>query len=383
MKIRDDYFLAEIKGDTYLLPKGQAIATFSHGVRLEGAGRSLVEAMMTKDGASRDDLVELLFSEYGDSVSRSEIEKDVDLFIESLSEKDIFFRRKGYVVNYAGEEERFYNIAGLRIKYTGPEFLLYPYLDAFGCEGGRADMEICVYDRSSTDYRLGKIIVRSDEILIYDTGYEFGLIYPANTYLKEIIVKKDGSSAAFYVSNMTHEAAKEVFLGMRSAFLVLAQSRGFFAIHSASALYKNGVVLFSGVSGAGKSTHSRLWEEHFGVDLLNGDLNLLGISDRGVTVYGLPWCGTSEIYRPFEEKLHGVFFITQWETNEVRPITGSERVLSLSNRMISPTWTREGCRRNLEFAMKAEPSILLAELKCRVDKEAAEVAKGALDSFLN
>ena len=144
----------------------------------------------------------------------------------------------------------------------------------------------------------------------------------------------------------------------------------------------NEFVFLVGKSGAGKSTHSRLWEEHFGVDLLNGDLNLVGMTDEGVMVYGLPWCGTSEIYRPFTEKLYGVFFITQWKTNEVRPLEGSERVLSFSNRMISPTWTREGCRRNLEVALKAEPEIYLAELKCRVDREAAEVAKGALDSFL-
>ncbi len=383
MKIRDDFFIRDIGEDSYLLPCGQAIATFCHGVKLQGAGRLLAERLMQDEGASEEELVSLLSDLYGDEVPLDELRKDVKEFTADLRTRGLLGNNNKYLVSYNSGDGRYFEIAGLTMKYTGPECLLFENLSAFECNEKQADIEVSVYNRSSLDLNLGRLIVRNRELLIYDSGDEFGIVYTENRFLRESVIRKDGTKARLYITSVDPEGAEEVFMGLRTAFLVLAQRRDLFAIHSVSALYDGGIVLFSGVSGAGKSTHSRLWEEHFGVDILNGDLNLIGRDVGGIMVYGLPWCGTSGIYRPFKEKLHGIFFITQSKENKVRELKGSERVLTMANRMISPSWTRGTVDLNIRFAEESESGLYLAQLMCRVDRDAAEVARTALDGFLN
>lgn len=59
----------------------------------------------------------------------------------------------------------------------------------------------------------------------------------------------------------------------------------------------------------GKSTHTALWHELFGTPYLNGDLNLLGFEDGHITVYGIPWCGTSEIFTTEQYELGGIVLL--------------------------------------------------------------------------
>lgn len=69
-------------------------------------------------------------------------------------------------------------------------------------------------------------------------------------------------------------------------------------IHS-SVVRQNGVgYLFLGVSGTGKSTHSRLWLEYIeGSELINDDNPVVRIVDNEPRVYGSPWSGKTPCYR--------------------------------------------------------------------------------------
>lgn len=56
------------------------------------------------------------------------------------------------------------------------------------------------------------------------------------------------------------------------------------------------VILFSGPSGIGKSTHADLWVKHRGARVINGDRTLLQkLGDRPRMSLGWPICGSSEI----------------------------------------------------------------------------------------
>ena len=61
------------------------------------------------------------------------------------------------------------------------------------------------------------------------------------------------------------------------SFLFFAQRQGIFCQfiqHQFFIEIKYGI--FSGHSGMGKSTHTNLWKEQFGTEIINGDLNLIG-----------------------------------------------------------------------------------------------------------
>ena len=63
--------------------------------------------------------------------------------------------------------------------------------------------------------------------------------------------------------------------------------------------------------------------------VLNGDLNILGIKDGMPCVYGLPWCGTSEIYTTTTYPLGGIVFLKQAPFNRVDFLSLDEQALCL------------------------------------------------------
>lgn len=79
---------------------------------------------------------------------------------------------------------------------------------------------------------------------------------------------------------------------------------------------------FIGRSGAGKSTHSRLWLRHVpGCRLLNDDQPAVQISPVGeIRIFGTPWSGKTPCYRQDSARLMAFFRMRQAEANRlVRP----------------------------------------------------------------
>lgn len=64
------------------------------------------------------------------------------------------------------------------------------------------------------------------------------------------------------------------------------------AIHSSTIECEGRAVLFLGESGTGKSTHTRLWQEHIpGARLLNDDSPIIRMYQGQATAFGSPWSG--------------------------------------------------------------------------------------------
>ena len=105
----------------------------------------------------------------------------------------------------------------------------------------------------------------------------------------------------------------------------------------------------------GKSTHTALWHELFGTPYLNGDLNLLGFEDGHIIVYGIPWCGTSEIFTTEQYELGGIVLLGRdSQTDRLEKLPPSEKILRVMQRMISPAWKEIQLTRNLSFAEKSQ-----------------------------
>lgn len=69
------------------------------------------------------------------------------------------------------------------------------------------------------------------------------------------------------------------------------------------------MAFFPGTPAWAKSTHTGLWHQLLGTPFLNGDLNLLGIHENRIMVYGIPWCGTSGIYTTKNYELGGIVLL--------------------------------------------------------------------------
>lgn len=109
--------------------------------------------------------------------------------------------------------------------------------------------------------------------------------------------------------------------------LLLAEEGGFL-LHAASAVRRGRAFLFSGISGAGKTTISRLAPPD--ANLLTDEISYLRPAARGYRAYGTPFAG--ELARPGENlsaPLAALYFLEKGPSNRIEPIgrTAAARAL--------------------------------------------------------
>jgi len=114
--------------------------------------------------------------------------------------------------------------------------------------------------------------------------------------------------------------------------LILAQ-RGGFLLHAASAICDGRAYLFSGVSGAGKTTMTRLAPPD--ITLLTDEISYLRPNAEGYSAFGTPFAG--ELARSGENcaaRVSALFFLEQGPENHVDELSSAEAVRRLMRNIL-------------------------------------------------
>jgi hypothetical protein len=114
--------------------------------------------------------------------------------------------------------------------------------------------------------------------------------------------------------------------------LILAE-RGGFLLHAASAICDGRAYLFSGVSGAGKTTMTRLAPP--GVTLLTDEISYLRPCAEGYSAFGTPFAG--ELARAGENcsaPISALFFLEQGPDNHVDELSSAEAIRRLMRNIL-------------------------------------------------
>lgn len=114
--------------------------------------------------------------------------------------------------------------------------------------------------------------------------------------------------------------------------LILA-GRGGFLLHAASAICDSRAYLFSGVSGAGKTTMTRLAPPE--VTLLTDEISYLRPSGDGYLAFGTPFAG--ELAKAGENcsaSVSALFFLEKGPENRVEELSSSEAVSRLMRNIL-------------------------------------------------
>ncbi len=114
--------------------------------------------------------------------------------------------------------------------------------------------------------------------------------------------------------------------------LILAQ-RGGFLLHAASAICDGHAYLFSGISGAGKTTMTRLAPAD--VTLLTDEISYLRPSADGYSAFGTPFAG--ELARAGENcsaPVSALFFLEQGPQNCIEELSSAEAVRRLMRNIL-------------------------------------------------
>ena len=108
------------------------------------------------------------------------------------------------------------------------------------------------------------------------------------------------------------------------------------------------------------------------------DRSSAGTEGRSVMVYGVPFCGTSNICHSFKKSLQSIVFLEQGEQNEVKQLLGREALTGLLENCIGHPGVAEATAKMLELAAEVVEQIPVFRLICRPEKEAVEILEQVL-----
>ncbi|WP_418405040.1 PqqD family protein [Blautia sp.] len=382
-KCQEGYTLRKIKGVSYILPFGQQIADQRKGTILNETSAFLWNVIQHNEGADLEMLTEMLARRYGLG------EKDFPMLREDILD----FLRQMQSMGMLTETLRLQSeesslcilIAGLRLHFHGASQLFSGYFDKFRemNPAKDADQEIEFFTTPPASKSYGKVLLRNSDMTIFENTDRYVILFPQMSNIHQVHMSLDGSYVRFYCTPETSESAQEnIFHAIRLFFLFVAQKHGKFAIHSASILYKEKAWLFSGHSGMGKSTHTQMWHDLLQTPYLNGDLNLLGMEDSKIIVYGIPWCGTSGIYTTTDHELGGIVLLGRDpEKDFLQELSPSEKVIRIMQRMISPSWKERFFSMNLDFAEKIAGQVPILHLLCTRNPSAVYTVQREIDTL--
>lgn len=389
---KNPYFtMINISESRYLLPFGQSISDHKRGIKISRTGADIWN--LADKYACEDDLISgyIAESDIPDS-SVSEVPSDIKAFLDQLKNLGILLdelpshRELSADTRGVSFDEAYNNadidavtkvtIAGINLELTTAPALTEAKFSAFESDFTIApDLQIRTTEKDITVSEKETIIADASEMTISESESFYIIRYKKNTCVKEMYIRKAGPEVliCLITGYSAASASDEVFHAIRIPFLLTAEKKGMYAIHSASILYKEKAWLFSAPAGTGKSTHARLWTQHSDAVNINGDLNLIGIKAGVPYVFGIPWCGTSEIFTKEDYPLGGVVFLKQAAENRIEEFTYEKALITLSRRTISPLWNSESLKKMMLDLEPVSAKITSLRLYCTKDPEARKV----------
>lgn len=143
---------------------------------------------------------------------------------------------------------------------------------------------------------------------------------------------------------------------------------------SGLALDGNGV-LFTAVSGTGKSTHSGLWRRVFGqrIVMINDDKPFLTVKNEEIRMYGSPWRGKHRLGENTSAPVKAICILHRGEENAIERISPREAFPMLLQQTYHPS-APENMLQTVKLVEQLSKGVAMYRLFCNMEEEAAHVA---------
>ena len=253
-----------------------------------------------------------------------------------------------------------------------------------GCKSQRlAAFECDVFEDHDLIVECGQFQERDDKSLICSSlGLSFWYEIPGGFRLE---VHRPGEEKAtgalevdalwkraeLYGGGMWEDCLLEGPLGevlFRNAMI----NRGGMQIHSAAIAYRGEGILFSAPSGTGKTTQARMWIEHLGASMIQGDRPIVRMREKDVLVYGTPWIGSDPLFQNICLPVKAIVFLEQAPVNEILNLDPNLAVQYLLPRCFLPYFSQQMMNKALLIAESILRRVPCYLLRCMPEMAAAE-----------
>lgn len=146
-------------------------------------------------------------------------------------------------------------------------------------------------------------------------------------------------------------------------------------LHASAVELDGRAYLFSGPSGMGKSTHTRLWQSLFPeARVFNDDKPALRKLDGRWYAYGTPWCGKDGININMKVPLAGICFLRRGQENTIRRLTPIEAARYIISQTMRRFKNEEGLDLMLDRVNKLVVDVPVYELYNLPEPAAAQLS---------
>lgn len=166
-----------------------------------------------------------------------------------------------------------------------------------------------LFESRAEEYRIDKPV--KADLVIDAANADFALIHSMNTQLT------------------LEECA---YICTCDEFGVNLLDYGGFRLHASAVALDGRAYLFSANSGVGKSTHTALWCQHFGMErtcIINDDMPLVKWEGDSFYAWGSPWSGTSPLNRNLGVPLQAIAFLERSQTDQIERLDNATSLSSL------------------------------------------------------
>jgi hypothetical protein len=162
---------------------------------------------------------------------------------------------------------------------------------------------------------------------------------------------------------------------LRSLLVNVLARRGAFCLHGAGIKMDSCGLIFSGPSGAGKTTIAKLFHRRRGVTILSDETLVLTQKRGEFYVYGTPWPGGGRLAAAEGAPLKKIFFIGHGRKNVIRPLSASRAFKKILAQTVVRAWDKDLVAAILASARKLLHAVDSSDLKFVADPGIARFIK--------
>lgn len=208
---------------------------------------------------------------------------------------------------------------------------------------------------------------RSPQIAILESDFQRGKIYLPQSRRVRLSGKKVLNRAnVVYV--LKHPFGEILMINL------LAKGRGVM-VHACGIVSCGKGFIFTGKSGAGKSTIADLWKTKDEVSVLSDDRIIVRKMEGRFWMYGTPWHGEANLCSPEKALLKKIFFLKHAQKNSVKKMTPMEAASQLMVCSFPTFWDKKGMEFTLGFIDELVTEVPCYELGFVPDKTAIDFVR--------